>query len=82
MSCFDAIKLRLIWFYQGSSLAHEHKMNQNEQVIKYGWCGRDFVKNTFRSSIFKNNTIYTISVPLSFKNSLLKQKIFVLFFRP
>ena len=40
------------------------EIEKNETKIKkgtkHGWCAKDYMKNILRSSIFKNNVMYTI----------------------
>ena len=57
------------------------KRDQNKKDAKHGWHAWNFIKNTLKFSIFKNNTIYTVYVPLYLKKSLLLQKFICIIFQ-
>lgn len=77
---FNYIKANYFWFLRQEW--NWEKRDQNDKDGKHGWRAWDFMKNTFKSSIFKNNTIIQCVSLYILKNCFCYKNLFVLFFNP
>jgi hypothetical protein len=57
---FILIEKSIISEFLAGSEIEKNETKIKKKSTKHGWCARDYMKNILRSSIFKNNVMYTI----------------------